>query len=299
MAGRPARSKTQLTVQQRESQCRAKWTTSLTNIMVEVMVNEVHGGHKQNKSFSKKGWKCICDEFRKRTGLTWERDQLKYRYAALRKLFATIKLLLDHADFKWDETTGLITATDEAWDQYIKDHPDAETIRSSGCPFYKGLTVIFADSGSRGTHNGSTMHKDRLPVLLSHPQPSTLSQEELSYSESEEGPDSNEQEILQSVSLPSDTCRKRRRNGVDGAIARAISEMAAASRLRASAIKKCSDKFTITDCIRELDELEGVNDQVYYAALDLFNNDAAREIFLSLKAGKRLTWLIGRLSGPP
>lgn len=120
MAGRPARSKTQLTVQQRESQCRAKWTTSLTNIMVEVMVNEVHGGHKQNKSFSKKGWKCICDEFRKRTGLTWERDQLKYRYAALRKLFATIKLLLDHADFKWDETTGLITATDEAWDQYIK-----------------------------------------------------------------------------------------------------------------------------------------------------------------------------------
>ncbi|KAK4360502.1 hypothetical protein RND71_019454 [Anisodus tanguticus] len=291
MAGRNARSKTQLTVQQRESQCRAKWTTSLTMIMVDVMVDEVHKGHKQSKSFSKKGWKCICNEFHKRTGLTWERERLKYRYVALRKLFATMKLLLDHTDFTWDEITGLVTATDEAWDRYIKDHPDAETIRSTGCPFYKGLTVIFADSG---TCNGSTMHKDRLPG-------STPSQEELSCSDSEEGPDSNEQEILQSVSSPpTDTCRKRgRRKGVDGAIARAISEMAAASRLRASAITKCNDNFTITDCIRALDELEGVNDQVYYAALDLFNNDAAREIFLSLKVGKRLTWLIGKLSGPP
>lgn len=171
-----------------------------------------------------------------------------------------------------------------------------ETIRSTGCPFYKGLSVIFADGG---THNGSTMHKDHLPGSTSHPQPSTLSQEELSYSESEEGPDSNEQEIVQSVSSPTDTCRKRRRKGVDDAIAKAISEMASASRLRASAINKCSDNFTITDCIRALDELEGVNDQVYYAALDLFNNHAAREIFLSLKVGKRLTWLIGKLSGPP
>lgn len=298
MAGRSTRSKTQLTVQQRESQCRAKWTTSLTMIMVDVMVDEVHGGHKQTKSFSKKGWKCICDEFHKRTGLTWERDQLKYRYAALRKLFATIKLLLDNTEFQWDETTGLVTATDEAWDQYIKEHPDVETIRNTGCPFYKGLSVIFADSGSRGTYNGCTMHKDHLSGPLSHPQPSTLSQEELSYSESEEGPDSNAQEILQPVSSPTDTCRKRGRKGVDGAIARAISEMAAASRLRASAIKKCSDNFTITDCIRALDELEGVNDQVYYAALDLFNNHAAREIFLSLQVGKRLTWLIGKLSGP-
>lgn len=84
------------------------------------MVDEVQGGHKQNKSFSKKGWKCICEEFHKRTGLTWEREQLKYRYAALRKLFATMKLLLDHTDFKWDETTGLVTATDEAWDRYMK-----------------------------------------------------------------------------------------------------------------------------------------------------------------------------------
>ncbi|MCD7452023.1 hypothetical protein HAX54_014717 [Datura stramonium] len=143
------------------------------------------------------------------------------------------------------------------------------------------------------------MHKDRLPNSLSHPQPSPLSQEELSYSVSEEGPDSNEQEILQSGSSLTNIYRKRGRKGVDGAIAKAISEMAAASRLRASAIEKCNGNFTITGCIRALDELEGVNDQVYYAALDLFNNHAAREIFLSLKVGKRLTWLIGKLSGPP
>ncbi|WMV41816.1 hypothetical protein MTR67_035201 [Solanum verrucosum] len=64
--------------------------------------------------------------------------------------------------------------------------------------------------------------------------------------------------------------RKRRRKGVDGAIARAISEMIVASRLRPSVVEKCSDKFT-----RALDELERVNHQVY------------------------LTWLTGKLPGPP
>ncbi|XP_009770395.1 L10-interacting MYB domain-containing protein-like [Nicotiana tabacum] len=289
-SGRSTRSKTQQSMQQRESQCRAKWTTSLTKTMLEVMVDQVHEGHMQNKSFSKKGWKCICDEFHKRTSLTWEKEQLKYRYAALRKQFATMKLLLNHSDFKWEEITGLVTATDEAWDKYIKDNPDAETIRSTGCPFYKELSVIFADSGSKGTYNGSTRHKDCLPG-------STLSQEDLSYSESEEGPDTNEQEILQSVSSPTDiVCRKRGRKGIDGAIAKAISEMAAASRLRASAMNKCNENFSITDCIRALDELEGVDDQVYYAALDLFYNRAARELFLSLKVEKRLTWLVGKFS---
>ncbi|KAH0681531.1 hypothetical protein KY290_023705 [Solanum tuberosum] len=64
--------------------------------------------------------------------------------------------------------------------------------------------------------------------------------------------------------------QKRRRKRVDGAIARAISKMAVASRLRPSVVEKCSDKFTGV-----LDELERVNHQVY------------------------LTWLTSKLSGPP
>ncbi|KAK4393876.1 hypothetical protein Sango_1858400 [Sesamum angolense] len=75
--------------------------------------------------------------------------------------------------------------------------------------------------------------------------------------------------------------------------------MATATRLRAEAIKNSNGKFSITDCVRALDELQGVDDQVYHAALDLFNNRNARETFLTLRVEKRLIWLQRKFSTVP
>lgn len=105
--------------QQPENQSRAKWTSSLTKALVELLVDEVHKGNKSSKSFSKKGWKSICDNFRIQTGYWWESEQLKSRYVALRKQYITATLLLDQPDFVWDEATGVIIAPNEAWDRYI------------------------------------------------------------------------------------------------------------------------------------------------------------------------------------
>lgn len=106
--------------EQQSPQSRAKWTTPLTQILVDLMVDEVHKGNKKNYSFGKKAWKSITDEFYKKTGLKWDKEQLKNRYAVLRKQYTIAKLLLEQSDFKWDETTGTITATDEVWDRIIK-----------------------------------------------------------------------------------------------------------------------------------------------------------------------------------
>ncbi|KAH0699062.1 hypothetical protein KY285_013285 [Solanum tuberosum] len=70
-----------------------------------------------------------------------------------------------------------------------------------------------------------------LTLQSSHPFWSCRLEEELSFSQSKEAPEYNEQEIIQSVSSPTDTGRRRSRKGVDGAIARAISEMAVTSTL--------------------------------------------------------------------
>ncbi|XP_031109197.1 L10-interacting MYB domain-containing protein-like [Ipomoea triloba] len=293
MATRPTRSRRQVAAQQPESQSRAKWNAYLTNILVELMAEQVRLGNKQNKSFNKEAWKCICEDFHKETGLPWDQEQLKSRYTALRKHYAIVKSILDQSDFKWDEPTGAIVATDEAWDAYIKEHPDAETLRSAGCSIYKQLHTIFAETGTKGKSNGSTMSKER----PSGSQPSSVFEDKLSSSESEEEADMGvEEDKLQSTNPSANSSRKKGRKGVDDFIAKAILEMAAASRLRADAIKKLNERYTITDCIRALDELQGVNDQVYFAALDLFNNRSAREIFLSLQGEKRLTWLHCKVS---
>lgn len=122
---------------------------------------------------------------------------------------------------------------------------------------------------------------------------STIPEE--SSSESEEVEDvADDQDAIQPPTPSATNNRKRGRKGIDDAIAGAILEMATASKMRTDAVKQCNARYSIANCIKELDELQGVDEQVYFAALDLFNNPTAREIFLSLKAGKRLTWLRGK-----
>lgn len=156
-------------------------------------------------------------------------------------------------------------------------HPDAETLRSMGCPIYNQLRIIFSEPATYGEQNGSTKENEVISYSFPSPVDPNVKLEEQSPSESEKYADV--------------TNRKRGRRGIEDAIARGILEMAAATKLRAEAINKFNGKFSISDCVRALDELEGVDDQVYHAALELFSSRSARETFLNLKVEKRLIWL--------
>lgn len=169
-----------------------------------------------------------------------------------------------------------------------QEHPDSETIRSMGCPIYKQLCTIFEESNTNGKCNGINYHKEETQNLATF-------QELSSMSESEAVTDTaDDPENLQNTIASSNLSRKRGRKGVDDVIAKAILEMASASKLRAAAIRKHNERYSITDCVKALDDLQGVDEHLYYAALDLFDNRCAREIFLSLKVDKRLTWLSGK-----
>lgn len=156
-------------------------------------------------------------------------------------------------------------------------HPDAEMLRTTGCPIYNHLRIIFAEPVTNGTQNGSTIEDQGISASCTSPDHLTVKEEEFSPSESEKYVDP--------------AGRKRGRKGFEDAIARGILEMAAAAKLRAEAVKAFHSKFSISDCVKALDELQGISDQVYLAALDLFSNRDARETFLTLKVDKRLIWL--------
>ncbi|XP_052195661.1 L10-interacting MYB domain-containing protein-like [Diospyros lotus] len=290
MATRSTRLRRPPPQQQPEQQSRAKWTTPLTKILVDLMVEQVHKGNRQNHSFGKKAWNSISDDFCQKTSLKWDKEQLKNRYAVLKRQYGIVKLLLDQSEFMWDEATGTILAEDEVWERVLKEHPDAETVRSSGCPIYRQLCTIFSERGSNGLHNGSA------EAEISLAEPLTMFKKEPT-SESEDAADmEDEQDNLQSSAPSGVACRKRGRKGIDDVIASAILEMAAASKLRTTAIQQYNDRFSITNCVRVLDEMQGVEEQVYYTALDLFDNPNARETFLSLQVGKRLAWLCSKCS---
>ncbi|KAL1191264.1 hypothetical protein V5N11_001497 [Cardamine amara subsp. amara] len=88
--------------------------------------------------------------------------------------------------------------------------------------------------------------------------------------------------------------RKRSRKACGDAIVEAMLEIAAASKMRAAALTKNEDRFSISKCIRALDDLQGVDQRTYFLALDLFENPTSREIFISLKNEKRFKWLQGK-----
>ncbi|XP_072093479.1 uncharacterized protein [Arachis hypogaea] len=97
------------------------------------------------------------------------------------------------------------------------------------------------------------------------------------------------------VPSSSGASRKRGRKAAGGAIVDAMLEIAAASKMRASAIMKSEDRFSVSKCIKLLDETQGVDDRIYFLALDLFEDHPnAREVFISLKDEKRLPWLQGK-----
>ncbi|CAM8916184.1 unnamed protein product [Rhodiola kirilowii] len=298
MASRPMRSRKHPVMQQ-EQQARAKWTAYLTKILVDSMVEQAQLGNRNRTSFHKRGWISVCDEFQLKTGLNWDKEQLKNRYSVLRKQYTLASSLLALSDFSFDESTGAILAADETWDMHIKEHPDAEVLKSSGCPFYRELSIIFTDpiSKSNGSYveysqnnNGFTYNRLLLPDNL------TVKVEE-SSSESEKHDTADGQDKYDHNTSMTPSGRKRGRKGVDGAIAAAILEMASASKLRTNAIKLHNSRYSISNCIKKLDELQDIDEHIYYAALDLFDNPVAREMFLSLKVDKRLTWLIGKCVG--
>ncbi|PON84006.1 hypothetical protein TorRG33x02_203000 [Trema orientale] len=88
--------------------------------------------------------------------------------------------------------------------------------------------------------------------------------------------------------------RKRSRKATGDAIVDAMLEIASASKMRAAAIMKNEERFSISKCIKVLDEMQGLDQRIYFFALDLFENPNARETFISLKNEKRLPWLQGK-----
>ncbi|XP_065855007.1 uncharacterized protein [Euphorbia lathyris] len=310
--------------EQSEPQIRARWTNGLTKIFADLMVEEVQKGNRtSNNSFSKKAWKFMCDEFYQKTGLKWDTEQLKNRYCIMRKQHSILKSLLSRSDFRLDESSGIIIASNDSWNQYLKGHPDAEPIRMSGCPFYKQLGVIFCEPITNGKHDLSA-EQEEVPSPI--PCVNTIKEEELpaptpgeeSSSESDDREymaDNQERfqratyqqttsqpakHMMHSAATAMDSMsaanRKRGRKGIDDGIARAILHMAAASRMRTAAITKVNERYGVADCIKELDAIQGLEEGMYFAALDLFDNRNAREFFLSLKGDKRTIWLRGKCS---
>ncbi|KAF5192669.1 Superoxide dismutase [Cu-Zn] [Thalictrum thalictroides] len=294
--------------QSKHDRSRTKWTAALDKLFVDLVLEQVLLGNRSNNVFNKMAWKNIRDGFNKETGLDFNRKQLKKHLDVLRNRYDNVKSQFAQSGFGGDGSRNIFVTGGDVWDDYIEDYSIGETTKIKDYPIYDQLCKIFLESGGIGKYAQSShyIEMDKETVHMETPRSlpkattpcadplTSTSVHDDSSSRSEMDVKLDAQNQCKPVTNSSSRKRSRNSSGLDDPIAEAMLEMATASKLRANALIQSGDQFSITKCVKLLDEISDVDESLYYAALDLFDNPNLREIFLTLNRDKRLIWLKGK-----
>lgn len=291
--------------QTKQERLRTRWTPTLDKIFADIVVEQIQLGNRPNNIFDKKTWNQIREEFNRQTGLSFNNNQLRKHLDVLRTRYHNLQSTFTQNDAIPDPCyMGF-----DLWED-IGAQAKIEPAKTKECPIYEQLCIIFADSGVDGKYAQSSHYEeldksagiDQLGSEGANPSPKIPS-----TSRFMQGNGSSPQNMSKSMAD-----KKRKRASEVGSIsdqshwnqelsdvmAEAFLDMIQSSRLRTATKPQIDERFTITDCIEALDKIEGIEDNLYYAALDLFENPDFREMFLSLQNNYiRLTWLQGKCGG--
>ncbi|KMT13136.1 hypothetical protein BVRB_4g086780 [Beta vulgaris subsp. vulgaris] len=297
----------EVTERQAKERLRTRWTPPLDKIFADLVVEQIQLGNRPNNIFDKKTWSYIRDEFNNRTTLNFNNNQLRKHLDVLRARYNQIKSALVQNDIIMEDSCSGF----DLWEG-IEVNPRPEPVKIKDCPIYEQLCIIFADDGADGryaqsSHYEEVDHKSSenfvSPIGLT-PGRETEAQtpEVLSSLKSVEV---NVSSVIKGGRTSSENKRKhtfevdqngeqRRDQEILDSMAEAMLDMIAASKLRIYTKMESKEMFSITNCIKALDEII-MGDSLYFAALDLFDDPKLRETFLSLKGVDiRLRWLEGK-----
>lgn len=123
---------------------RTIWSSEMDQYFIGLMLEQINKGNLiDGNLFSKWAWIDMMSSFNEKFKFQYEKDILKNRHKVLRNLYRAVEKLLDHEGFSWDDYLQMVVADNKVWDDYIKVHPDARSLRIKTIPYYKDLCVIY------------------------------------------------------------------------------------------------------------------------------------------------------------
>uniref|UniRef100_A0A7N0RA10 Myb/SANT-like domain-containing protein n=2 Tax=Kalanchoe fedtschenkoi TaxID=63787 RepID=A0A7N0RA10_KALFE len=148
----PSQSEMGLRAHKNGDRLRTVWTPEMDRCFIDLMLEHVQKGHRvDDTSFTKQAWKQMMSSFNSKFKCQYEKDILKNRHKTLRNLYRTVKGLLSHGGFSWDEMRHMVTAENSFWEEYIKTHPEARCFRIKTIPYYRDLCTIYEKAHARET----------------------------------------------------------------------------------------------------------------------------------------------------
>ncbi|KAK8938597.1 hypothetical protein KSP39_PZI011519 [Platanthera zijinensis] len=111
----------------------ASWENAQVHIFCDICIREIDLGNRPTTHFSKEGWKNVIDNFKARTGLTYDRAQLKNKWDQLKRDWKLCRdLKRGETGLGWNPIKKTIDASDEWWKERIEMLPAAKKIRFVG-----------------------------------------------------------------------------------------------------------------------------------------------------------------------
>ncbi|XP_015877292.3 L10-interacting MYB domain-containing protein [Ziziphus jujuba] len=246
---------------------RANWAPAIHEVFVDLCLEETFKGNKPGTHFNKEGWTSILELFHKKTGLRYDRLQLKNHWDVTKEQWKVWCKLIGTASMKWDPITNEFGATEADWSNYLQKNPEATQFRFEELQCADKLETIFHGTTVIGETEPPTQRRKH-----NHNSSASMLHMEQSISP---------KPLRMAPCLP---------NPVEPRTPLIINQKSAVP------VPTAPNKLTysIGECIDCLDAMEEVKQgsDLYLFALDVFLKKEYREIFLQLKkASVRISWL--------
>ncbi|XP_060974132.1 L10-interacting MYB domain-containing protein-like [Cannabis sativa] len=234
------------------------WPEKHEEIFIELMEEEVLKGNRNTTTFTKQSWKSIKEELYAQAKRSYTDTQLRNKYNLLRQKYKDFKSLMKETGVGFSVVTGQVTAPDEVWDRLIRVNKSAKNFRKNGCILYGKLCVIVGDT----TTTGSNAH------------PSTRSP---------------------SINLDNDDDDAMSKSPSIIGIKKVVLMRMVAKEERKMEVYENSMTSTkhhlLDECIKALNQIDGISGEVYAKAIEKFESEVSRALFLKMPEHRRIDWL--------
>lgn len=97
-----------------------RWTFEMEEILFCTLLEQVDIGKRADSGFKKEAWTACSDVIKNTTGQFVSIEKCKNKVEAMKASWRDLNWLKDQSGFGWDEKTGLVQASNQAWKDVIK-----------------------------------------------------------------------------------------------------------------------------------------------------------------------------------
>ncbi|XP_059640663.1 L10-interacting MYB domain-containing protein [Cornus florida] len=267
------------------------WTPPMDRHFIDLMLELLHQGNKVEHTFNEQAWVHMIVSFHEKFGLQYDRCVLENRYMHLMKQYIDISSLLNQNGFAWDEAHQIVAADDDAWEAYIKDHPDAILYKDKILGHYNDLCMIFGSgiTDEQLSFQVLGIETDYNSLIMGIKEvPGDIQLQDIGIKTCDQS--KKRPAVTPSVSGRSSKVQKTGKEEMQ----EAFTDMA---DVFAKLVGKKADKkfVSIENAIDALQAIPDIDDDLLLDACDLLEDERKAKTFLALDATLRKKWLLRKL----